>query len=81
MFDFERLKELINSFNTLKFHGRIPDLLNGKKVAATLRNVSPRQIGVYQAQIKLAEINGEIFSATDAEKWLKAKLLFDNGEA
>lgn len=80
-FDLERLKKLIGSFNTLKFHGRIPDLLNGKQVSAALQNVSPRQIGVYQSRIKLAEINGEIFSATDAEKWLKTKLSFDNEEA
>jgi len=80
-FDLERLKELINSFNALKFHGRIPDLLNGKQVSAALQNVSPRQIGIYQSRIKLAEINGEIFSAADAEKWLKTKLPFDNEEA
>ncbi len=77
-FDFATFKELLNSFNQLKFHGRIPDLLDGKTVSATLDHISPRQIGVWQSKIKLAEINGEIFSTEDAEKWLKAKLPFDN---
>ena len=80
-FDFERIKDVMASFNSLKFYDRIPDLLNGKQVAAALQHVSQKQIGYYQAQIKLAEINGEIFSVDGAEKWLKTKLSFDNKEA
>jgi len=80
LFDYVHLKELITSFNSLENYKRIPDLLNGKQVAKSLKDVSPRQIGLYQKKIKLAEINGEISSVAEAEKWLKTKLSFDNKE-
>lgn len=79
-FNFSRFRVLSTSFSVLQKFGRIPDLLNGKQVSAALGDVSPKQIGAWQEKLKVAEINGEISSPQDAEKWLKKKLLFDKQE-
>ena len=76
--DLSRFKLLIASFTALQQFGRIPDLFNGKQIAAVLEGVFTKQIGYWQSQIKLAEINGEIRTSKEAEKWLKSKLSFDN---
>jgi len=73
----ERVEELQQSFMSEQKFGRIPDLLNGKRVASLLGGTSNGQISEWLKKIKLAEINGEITTATDAEKWLKDKLSFD----
>lgn len=72
-----RVEELQQSFAAEQKSGRIPDLLNGKQVAALLNGTSNVQIGEWLKKIKLAEINGEITTALEAEKWLKSKLSFD----
>lgn len=73
----KRVEELQQSFMSEQKFGRIPDLLNGKRVASLLGGTSNDQISEWLKKIKLAEINGEITTATDAEKWLKDKLSFD----
>jgi len=73
----DRMEELQQSFMSEQKFGRIPDLLNGKLVASLLGGTSSGQISEWLKKIKLAEINGEITTADDAEKWLKGKLSFD----
>ncbi len=75
--DLSQFKRFMASFSALQRFGRIPDLLNGKQVLAALGGIFPEQISAWQSRIKLAEINGEICTATDAENWLKNKLSFD----
>jgi len=72
-----RVGELQQSFAAEQKSGRIPDLINGKLVAALLDGTSNVQIGEWLQKIKLAEINGEISTESEAEKWLKNKLSFD----
>ncbi len=74
----ERVEELQLSFTTEQKFGRIPDLLDGRLIADCLDNSPNKQVGKWQQQIKLAEINGEISTDLEAEKWLKSKLPFDN---
>ena len=73
--------DLVDSFTTLQRSGRVPALLNGEQVADLLGKAVPKLIGQWQKRLKIAEIDGQIFSEVDAENWLKAKLSFDNKEA
>lgn len=70
----QRVEELRQSFESEKKFGRIPDLLNGKRVASLLDGTSSARIGEWQKKLKLAEINGEIATSNEAEKWLKSYL-------
>ncbi len=74
----ERAQQLLRSFALEQQLGRIPDLLNGKVLAAYLGASRQQEIAMWQQKIKLAEINGEIITAVDAESWLKNELSFDN---
>ena len=77
LLSLQRAEELQHSFLSEQKFGRIPDLLDGRLVATLLGGYSNAQVGEWQEKLKLAEINGEISTATEAEKWLKSKLSFD----
>ena len=70
----QRVEELQKSFVSEQKFGRIPDLLNGKLVASLLDGTSSTRVGEWQKKLKLAEINGEIATTGEAEKWLKSHL-------
>jgi len=77
----KRFLELQESFAAEQKLGRVPDLLNGRSIAILLVDSPNTQIGEWQSRLKLAEINSEISTINEAEKWLKTKLSFDNKEA
>ncbi|MCD6187988.1 MAG: CCA tRNA nucleotidyltransferase [Desulfuromusa sp.] len=68
----ERVEELQQSFTAEQKFGRIPDLLDGRVIAAYLGNSPNKQIAKWQQQLKLAEINGEISTDIEAEKWVES---------
>ncbi len=70
----ERVEELQHSFATEQKFGRIPDLLDGRFIANHLGDSPNKQIGSWLKQLKLTEINGEISTALEAEKWLESHL-------
>jgi len=70
----QRLWELQRSFTAEQKFGRIPDLLNGSFVASLLGGASGSQVGKWQKKLKLAEINGEIGTSAEAEKWVESNL-------
>ncbi len=70
----DRVEELQQSFNAEQKFGRIPDLLDGKWIANHLGDSPNKQIGSWLKQLKLAEINGEISTALEAERWVKSHL-------
>jgi poly(A) polymerase len=69
-----RALDLQASFTAEQKLGRIPDLLNGRQIAALLQGHQNYQIGEWQIKLKLAEINGEINTFQQAGKWLKNEL-------
>ncbi len=77
----KRVLELQASYAAEQKFGRVPDLLNGRSIAVLLEDSPNTQIGEWQSMLKLAEINSEISTITEAENWLRAKLSFDNKEA
>ncbi|MCF6265965.1 MAG: hypothetical protein L3J57_05375 [Desulfuromusa sp.] len=76
-----RALELQKSFTTEQVFGRVPGLLDGKSINALLGDSLNSQIGAWQSELKLAEINGEIENKIAASNWLKNKLSFDNKES
>lgn len=70
----QRLRELQRSFTAEQKFGRIPDLLNGNFVASLLGESSGTKVGRWQKKLKLAEINGEIRTSAEAEKWVESNL-------
>ena len=76
----KQVLELQQSFTAEKKSGRIPDLLNGKLITTLLSQAHKNQICQWQLKLKQAEIDGQIESAEEAEKWLTDKLKFDNEE-
>ncbi len=72
--ELKQVVELQQSFSAEQQLGRIPDLLNGKRIAALLKDSPDTQIGELQKKLKLAEIKGEIRTSVDAERWLRRKL-------
>lgn len=63
-------------FRTLQHHGRMPDRISGKRIAA-LTGMDGPALGEWKFRIKHAEINGEISSDEDAEEWLRKKISID----
>lgn len=76
-----RIQQLQEAFTSEQKLGRIPVLLTGGLISSLLQDSPNTQIGTWQARLKLAEINGEINTSTQAENWLKGKLSFDNKES
>ena len=54
--------------------GRVADLLSGECIMRITKCSAGPHVKKRLAQIKLAEINGEIRTATDAEEWLRTQI-------
>ena len=71
------VQQLLEDFTRTLTHDRVPDLLSGREIMKLFPEISGRQIGQYQKQIKEAEITGEIINQKDARKLLSAEFSFD----
>ncbi len=64
---------LLEAYHAQQHLGRVPDLLDGKRLAK-LGSISGKEIGHWQQQIKQAELAGEIVDAESATSWLENKI-------
>ena len=71
---YKRALELLRSFNLHQQLGRIPDLLSGEKVHALLPGQPGQAVGLWQQQIKVAEITGKITTRIDACNLIKGQI-------
>ena len=71
----ERLQQLHQAFEATQQHDRIPDLICGERMAISFGGLRSNQIGVWLHAIKSAEISGDIATVSEAEIWLKRKLI------
>jgi len=69
----EKAYRLLEAYQTQQHLGRVPDLLDGNRLA-TLSSASGKEIGHWQQQIKQAELAGEIVDADSAASWLASKI-------
>ena len=73
----EMLGQLFEGYAQSLEHDRIPHLLTGGMILKKFPDVSRHNIGTFQKQIKDLEIEGEIRSRKDAERYLAAEISID----
>jgi len=69
----DKVYALIEAYHAQQHMGRVPDLLDGNRLAQ-LGSISGKEIGNWQQKIKQAELAGEVVDAESAVSWLESKI-------